>query len=153
MMTSSDRSNLEVFTAIAGFLFALGFWIRYQEQAVRHRPQASGVITASTILWESNGRRGKIVSPVIEYEFTYNGNSYRSSHWNRFNFSLGDLFSAQAVTSRYPVGATVTVFVNPRNPMKSVLECRPSALCWVPFVFGILFGLIFVLVLAVSLKR
>jgi hypothetical protein len=153
MITSDGRSSLEVLLTIAGFFFALGYWIRRKEQAFRHRPQTSGVITTSTTLRESNGRGGEIITPVIEYEFTYAGNSFKSSHWSLLNFSISNSLSAQAVTSRYPVGSTVTVFVNPRNPMKSVLECRPSSLCWVLFGFGILFLSFSMLVLMINLKR
>lgn len=93
------------------------------------------------------------VSPVIEYEFTHEGRSFRSSHWRLLNFSVGNSISAQAVTSMYPVGQSVTVLVNPRNPMRSVLECQPSWLCWVPFGFGISFVALSLLALVIFVTR
>ena len=142
MITSDAKLCLEIFMAIAGFSFAVGFWIRRREQAASSWQQTSGVIVTSTTLRQHAGR-GDEVTPVIEYEFTHDGRSFRSSHWRPLNFSVGNSASAQAVTSRYPVGSSVTVFVNPRDPMRSVLECRPSWLCWVPFGFGILFVAVF----------
>ena len=147
MITSDDRLVLEIFMGIAALSFAFGFWIRRREQAARDWPQASGLIVTSRTLREYAGRGREQVSPVIEYEFTHEGRSFRSSHWRPLNFSVGNSVSAQAVTSRYPVGSSVTVFVNPRNPMRSVLEYQPSWLCWVPFGFGILFAALFTMAL------
>jgi hypothetical protein len=145
MITSDDRLLLEIFMAVAGFSFAVGFWIRRREQAASSWPKASGVIVTSTTLRQYAGRGRDEVTPVIEYEFTQDGRSFRSAHWRLLNFSVGNSISAQAVISRYPVGSSVTVFVNPRDPMRSVLECQPSWLCWVPFGFGILFVALFTL--------
>jgi hypothetical protein len=153
MITSDDRLVLEIFMGIAALSCAFGFWIRRREQAARDWPQASGVIVTSTTLRQYAGHGTYEVSPVIEYEFTHDGRSFRSSHWRPLNFSVGNSISAQAVTSRYPVGQSVTVFVNPRNPMRSVLECQPSWLCWVPFGFGILFVALSALALYIFVTR
>jgi Protein of unknown function (DUF3592) len=153
MITSDDRLLLEIFMSIAAFSFAFGFWIRRREQAARDWPQASGVIVASTTLRQYAGHGTYEKSPVIEYEFSHDGRSFRSDHWRPLNFSVGNSISAQAVTSRYPVGQSVTVFVNPRNPMRSVLEFQPSWLCWVPFGFGILFVALSALALVVYVTR
>ena len=153
MITSDDRLVLEIFMAIAAFALAFGFWIRRREQAARDWPQASGVIVTSTTLRQPVGKGTYEVSPVIEYEFNHDGRSFRSDHWRPLNFSVGNPISAQAVTSRYPVGQSVTVFVNPRNPMRSVLECQPSWLCWVPFGFAILFVSLSGLVLYMFVTR
>lgn len=139
MITSDDKLLLEIFMGIAALAFAFGFWIRRREQAPRDWPQALGVIVTSTALRQPVGNGTYEVSPVIEYEFSHDGRSFRSNHWRPLNFSVGNSISAQAVTSRYPVGQSVTVFVNPRDPMRSVLEFQPSWMCWVPFGFGILF--------------
>ena len=153
MITSDDRLVLEIFMGIAALAFAFGFWIRRREQAARDWPQASGIIVASTTLRQYAGHGTYEVSPIIEYEFTHDGRSFRSDHWRPLNFSLGNSISAQAVTSRYPVGQSVTVFVNPRNPMRSVLEFKPSWLCWVPFCFGIMFVALSALALLIVLTR
>jgi hypothetical protein len=137
MIASDERLVLEIFMGMAALSFAFGYWIRRREQSARDWPQASGVIVTSTTLRQPVGNGTYEVSPVIEYEFSHNGRSFRSDHWRPLNFSVGNSISAQAVTSRYPVGQSVTVFVNPRNPMRSVLEFQPSCLCWVPFGFGI----------------
>ena len=138
---------------IAALSFAFGFWIRRREQAARDWPQASGVIVASRTLRKYSGHGTYEILPVIEYEFTHDGRSFSSSQWRPLNFSVGNSSSAQTVALRYPVGQSVTVFVNPRNPMKSVLECQPSWLCWVPFGFGIFFMGVSGLGLFISLTK
>jgi Protein of unknown function (DUF3592) len=138
-LNADDKIGIETLLTIAVASFALGFWIRRKEQAARDWPQTSGVIVASTTLRQYVRPGTYEVSPVIEYEFTHDGRSFRSDHWRPLNFSVGNSISAQAVTSRYPVGQSVTVFVNPQHPMRSVLEFQPSWLCWVPFGFGIFF--------------
>jgi hypothetical protein len=152
MITPDDRLLLEIFMGVAALLFAFGFWIRRREQAARDWPQASGVIVTSRterqcVGQAALGQSRYEVSPIIEYEFTHEGRLFRSSHWRLLNFSVGNSVSAEAVTSRYSAGSTVTVFVNPRNPMRSVLECQPSWLCWVPFGIGILFVALFTIAL------
>ena len=139
--------------AVAAFGFVFGFWIRRRERAAYDWPKASGVIVTSTTVCQYAGKGGEEVSPVIEYEFTHEGRSFRSSHWRLLNFSVGNSISAHAVTSRYPVGQSVTVFVNRRDPMRSVLECEPSWLCWVPFGFGILFVALSLFAVSIMMTR
>lgn len=145
-MNADDKVGLGVLFFISAVCFALGFWIRRKEGFARAWPQSSGVIMASKTVREYAGRGREQVLPVIEYSFDYQGQSFKSSHWRLGNCSVGNSASARVVTSRYPVGASVTVFVNPRQPLKSVLEHRPSSLCWVPFGFGILFLATFLLI-------
>src|SRR5579864_6272861 len=99
MIAPDERLLLEAFISIAGFSFALGFWIRRKEQAASKWPQASGVIVASATSRRQAGRGRNEVLPVIEYEFSHDGRSFRSSHWRPLNFSVGNPTSAQAVTS------------------------------------------------------
>jgi hypothetical protein len=136
------------FLGLAAALFALGFWIRSRERAARRWPQARGVIVASKRIGG-----GKETTPVIEYEFEYQGRSFKSSHWRYGNYTYGDPESAEAAIARYPAGLPVTVFVNVREPEKSVLETGAS-LFWVPFGFGLFFlGIAILAILAAAQKR
>lgn len=127
----------------AAALFTFGFWILRRERAARKWPQAAGVIVKSTT--EGGPKETR---PVIE--FKYQGQSYKTSHWRFGNYTMGDRMSAKAVTSRYWAGQPVTVFVNTRQPAKSVLETSAS-LCWVPFVIGFGFFLMAIAILAMLL--
>jgi hypothetical protein len=123
-------------SAIAILCFALGLWIRRREVAARKWPQAEGRIVTSRIV-TGPVRGGTTSEPVIEYEFKYQGRSFKSSHWRAGNFTIGNLATAQEVTDRYPAGSLATVYVNQRQPLKSVLEATSSSLCWLPFCCGI----------------
>jgi hypothetical protein len=147
-MNSDDRTALAVLLTLSAILFALGFWIRRREMAARRWPQVPGTIVTSKTDPPNPGRGvEKDVMPVIEYEFSYQGQSWRTSHWRFGNYTFGDRGSAEIVTSRYPVGLPVTIFVNVREPRKSVLEAKPSSLSWAPFWFGTLFLAISILVI------
>jgi hypothetical protein len=147
-----DKHGIEAFLIATGTFFALGFWILHREIAVRAWPQAKGKITKSDTLWQSIDRGNREVIPIIEYEFDYQGRLFKTSHWRIGNFSVGNSLSAEAVTSRYPVDASVTVFVNTRHLEKSVLESKLSILCWVPFTLGILFLAVSILLIVGSTK-
>jgi hypothetical protein len=146
-MDADGKLVIETLIAITAILFAVGFWIRRKESAGRAWPQSTGVIVTSKTVRAYVGRGSNDVFPVIEYEFDYQGRSFKTSHWRLGNYSVGNSESANAVTSRYPVGSSVTVFVNPRQPEKSVLEAGASSLCWVPFGFGIFFVALLILII------
>jgi hypothetical protein len=142
-LNADDKMGIEVLLTITAVLFALGGLIRYMESLPRKWPQSSGVIVRSEIVRQTvtAPRVGALIEafPAIEYEFNYQGRSFKSSNWRFGNFSIGNSIDAGTILSRYPVGSTITVFVNTRQPMKSVLEANPTALCWAAFGFGFLF--------------
>jgi len=99
-------------------------------------PQVRGTIVSSKVS-QYCGTKFAEDTPVIEYEFSYEGRSIRSAHWRAGNFSSGIPGSADDITARYPVGSTVTVFVNPKLPSDSVIEPGMTAWSWVLFGLGI----------------
>lgn len=58
--------------------------------------------------------------PFVEYEYTVAGKKYRCSRVSIAEKIAGT--EREAVLARYPVGATVTVFYNPKNPSQALLE-------------------------------
>ncbi|HTV42983.1 MAG TPA: DUF3592 domain-containing protein [Candidatus Sulfotelmatobacter sp.] len=133
-MNSDGGIAIAIGYAVAGAFFGLAYWIWRKETAARKWPRTAGVILASQCL---KGPKSSV--PVIEYEFAYQGQSFKSSHWRLGNYSTGTAgFStdAEAVARRYPVHRPVTVFVNPQDPTKSVLETKGS-LFWLPLSAGV----------------
>ncbi|MGA2749217.1 MAG: DUF3592 domain-containing protein [Verrucomicrobiota bacterium] len=142
-MTSENKGALESFIGVATVCFIIGLWIRHKERVSRNWPQSAGKIIVSRTERQPTGRPGQAqFVPVIEYQFTYRGQTFTSSHWRAGNYSLGDADSATAVVSRYPFESPVVVFVNPKNPAKSVLERSTTPLSWIPIGFGIGFLLL-----------
>ncbi len=141
-MTTGAKISLEVALSLSAVCLALGFWIRRKEVTTRRWPQTSGTIVTSRTERKYTGQGTEEVLPIIEYEFEYNGKSFKTSHWRIGNYSIGNDKSAQAVTTRYRVGTSVTVYLNPGEPTASVLEHGATPLSWIPIGFGIGFALL-----------
>jgi hypothetical protein len=128
--------HVSIFSGIGVSLLLFSLWIRWRESLTRGWAQVIGKVVLSRIDKEDNGHGAYQFVPVIEYNFEYGSKMFRSSHRCFGNYVTGRQAEAEAVVSRYPVGSTVTVFVNAKVPEKSVLE-HGSRLSWVPFAFGI----------------
>jgi hypothetical protein len=59
--------------------------------------------------------------PVVEYEYTLQGQRYTGSKLSMIERSYTQA-KAQKVLEKYPVGATVTVYRDPQNPGETLLE-------------------------------
>jgi hypothetical protein len=60
--------------------------------------------------------------PRIEYTYSYRGRAFRGQKVRSFSLMVNWRGPAQRDVARYPLGSTVTVFVNPANPWDPVLE-------------------------------
>jgi len=110
-----------------------------QELAPRNWQRASGIIIASSIVREYAGHGGYQFLPVIEYEYHYDGQTFKSSHWSPGNYISGRKAAAEAVVSRYPAGSGAEVYINPKHPVKSVLEFGPTFLSRMLITSGLVF--------------
>jgi hypothetical protein len=106
--------------------------------STRSWPRTPGSIVTSKIDRQYAGTGTYQNVPVIEYEFPYKKLVFRSSHWRVGNYASGIREEAETIISHYPAGSTVTVFVNAKEPAKSVLEHGTSPLSWMLIVFGII---------------
>jgi hypothetical protein len=118
---------------------AFGGWQIWRESAPRRWSKVSGTILSSRIDVTATSYGGKTFIPVIEYEYRFNDQSFKSSRCRVRNYVSGQSSDAEMIRSRYPAGSAVTVFVNPRHPEKSVLEYGVSPLSWVPIALGLIF--------------
>jgi hypothetical protein len=92
------------------------------QQASRGWLSTSGRVITSRV--QVSGGRYTSVSPYVLYEYEANGRLYQGAQ-----IRAGDKFmrsgssqDAYATVDRYPVGATVTVYYDPANPLESALE-------------------------------
>jgi hypothetical protein len=149
-MTSEDWILVEAVFALGTGSLLLGLWVLRKELSVRKWPQVSGTIVRSTTLVLPSPRGGEEVLPLIEYEFEYRGQSFKSAHWRIGNYSAGTRDTALEILSRYALGTAVLVSVNQDNPATSVLEHRITPLSWLPIAIGV--GLIFLSLLPLLSK-
>ena len=85
---------------------------------------ASGRIVTSETKSERHSSAGEATTvktmPLVEYEFSVGGQTWRGNR-----ISIGEDTggaNTEATLQRYPIGAVVSVYYDPGNPKKSVLE-------------------------------
>ena len=114
---------LKAFAPLIGLVFGailLGFGIINLSGSVASASwlPERGVVTRAVV--ETSGTRDRTTTPTIEYRYTRHDTTYTGT---RIRYGLVTApASARALVSRYRVGDTVTVYVNPRDPTKSVLQ-------------------------------
>jgi hypothetical protein len=66
--------------------------------------------------------------PYVKYEYEAGGTQYTNDKLRLgMVFSTSKLKTSQEAVTRYPVGRSVRVFINPANPADSVLEQKGSS--------------------------
>jgi hypothetical protein len=143
MPTDPDAILFLEFALGIGLLsLGLGAWLRHRELAPRNWLQVNGTIVASKIDTKPisvHGIARAVCIPVIEYEYRYEEQTFKSSRRRTGNYITGKNIYAEEVISRYPIGSSVTVFINPQKPATSVLEYGTTPMSWIPLGLGIFF--------------
>ena len=99
-----------------------GFW-----------PTTAGLIEVS----ESRRFRSGPASAQVSYSYEVDGRRYSSSRITTRDSSYEDIRFAMEAADRFPVGETVTVSYNRRNPSEAVLEAGYDLLADWFFVIGL----------------
>ncbi len=77
-------------------------------------------VTTSTST--SSSARNRTYSPVIEYQYEFNGRSYQSDTVYFGLMGTDDSSFAHGIRNKYPKGMMVTAYVNPDDPEEAALE-------------------------------
>jgi Protein of unknown function (DUF3592) len=137
--------------ALGILALAFGIWQLCRETAPKRWLRVPGKILTSKIdeklLSSGFARARKVYMPAIEYEYSHDQKSFKSSHWRIFNYSGGTTWHANQVISRFPPGKEVPVLIDPKRPERSVLEYGMTPMSWIPIGMG------FVLVLTACLTK
>ena len=119
------------------------FYTRRKVRQAESWSSTVGTVTLSTIDVHRSGGRNSIAYPHVRYSYQVLGREYEAN-----KIMLGARIGgsgAQKVIDRYPVGAQVTVFYDPRNPYEAVLEKKGPApwIMWLVLVIinVVLFGM------------
>ena len=106
-------------------LVGCSFGVRnaWNEYAATRWPTAPGVVTGSELRVSCGGRSGCTRMPDILYVYDVAGERFSSDRVT-FGGVVVDWTTPEAdqVVARYPVGASVIVYFNPRNHDEAVLE-------------------------------
>jgi hypothetical protein len=84
-------------------------------------PQAQGIITSSHLV-AGRFKQTKGYRAEIQYRYQAGATEYLSSRRSFENVHLATQAASQNVIDTYPVGKTVTVFYDPKNPASALLE-------------------------------
>jgi hypothetical protein len=137
---SPDAFTLSLMFGLVGSAtLAFGLWQRWREQRPRDWVPVAGTVTGSSTEKRYISRGYEYLTEV-EYEYSCNGQSFKSRRIRMSNYSLGTKQAAEAVSARYPVGANVIVLVDPEKPGSAVLEYGATLLSSVCIGLGLLLG-------------
>jgi hypothetical protein len=137
-----ERIPIWVVTFPFGILpFAFGLWRLAKEIKPRRWSRITGIIVSSCVVKQQvciRGTKGFVFIPLIEYEYSYKGEAHRSTRRNVSNYSSGSQTDASDSVRKYPVAASVTIFVDPNSPEQSVLEYSATPMSWIFTTLGVL---------------
>jgi hypothetical protein len=110
------------------FCFGLGYLImglleRHSVTVSQNWPATDGVVR-NFKTWKVSTEDDEKCKYDVEYEFSVNGQTYRS---HRVLFGKKELVEESAmprIAYRYQVGSSIKVFYNPQRPASAVLERR-----------------------------
>lgn len=141
-MNSNSLIICLVFWFIGLPTLGFGVWQLWREVAPRRWRQAPGTVVSSTIDRRYIANGGYQYIPKVEYEYQVNEQRFRSSRLCPVNYVTGGKEEAKEIRARYPVDSQVTVYFNPRNPGRSVLEFGAMGLSWICIGLGLLASMV-----------
>ncbi len=137
-----------VFMLVGIGLFFLGIQAWKNAEASRSWPSVQGKVISSEVTTRhshssgSHGGTSTTYGAEIIYQYSYQGQEYRSNKGGMMRSSSSEYSFADRTVRRYPPGTPVKVFVDPKKPSESLLT--PGAGWGEPamIVMGLIFGLI-----------
>lgn len=113
---------MAVFLAVGAGLSIWGWYILQNARASANWPMAEGVITESEVTHSEDSEGGDSYRPEVAYQYTV-GNRQHESYTIKFGEnSYSSRGRAEDIAATYAVGRQVTVYYDPEQPGRSVLE-------------------------------
>lgn len=84
-------------------------------------PSAGGTVISGEVAIVHSSKGASKSKPVIRYSFVVDGVEYESDRYSS-TMARGSSFWAKEVIDKHPAGSSITVYYNPENPAKSVLD-------------------------------
>jgi regulation of enolase protein 1 (concanavalin A-like superfamily) len=122
---------------LAVAFFGVAMW----SVVVAQRPSTWAPVSARVVRSQVE-YRGEEFAADIAYTYSFGGEEYAGSTAGSFQVVYNWRGPAERKCARYPDGATVTVFVDPRDPKRSMLEAPPRGAALVFLFVSIVFFLI-----------
>jgi hypothetical protein len=127
----------------AGLLIRL-VRLRGATRNARNWDKIEGVIIASEVDQPASHLSDDAtdVTPVIRYRYRINGHDLEGDRIRVGGVPMTTRLLAMQQVARYPLGARVDVYVNPKNPKRALLEPRAQNNIVGTIVFAVIFGVI-----------
>jgi hypothetical protein len=103
--------------------------------------ETPAVVTASDVR-SHRGDDSTTYRPYIAYAYTVDGQDYEGDRYDFWNVSSSGYDGKAAIVRAHPVGREIRIFVDPANPVESVINRQAG---W-GILFPTLFPLIFIVV-------
>jgi hypothetical protein len=126
-------AGLTALFAIGGALLTYrGFLHRSQGGISQEWPVTSGEILESAVREATTTGPGGVSEtnniPFVRYRYRVGKDEYTGSTISSgLSNTAGGPEQARTIVERYPIGSSVNVFYNPRNPQESILEKRTES--------------------------
>lgn len=125
------------FSSVGLGALTFGLWQLWQEISPRRWMRVPGTVVSSVTERQANGRGGYQYVTKVEYEYSYNDQTFRSSRRRASNYAFGWKTEAEAISLRYPLGGALTVLVDPGKPTRAALEYGVTPLSAICIVLGV----------------
>jgi hypothetical protein len=139
-----------IFLVIGAGLAYWGWNILQDARASSSWPTAEGLVTNSEVSHSSDAEGGDTYSPEVTYTYTVRDSLYENNTIKFGENAYDSRRTADRIAASYPSGKTVTVYYDPENPDRSVLEPGVSAGSYIVLGIGVLFILISLIIGPVS---
>lgn len=128
-----------IFLLIGAGLAYWGWNILQTAKASASWPTAEGIVTESEVSHSTDSEGGDSYSPEVTYRYQV-GNLFYENNTIKFGENAySSRRRAEQIAATYPVGRGVTVYYNPDQPDRSVLEPGVSAGSYIVLAIGLLF--------------
>ncbi len=128
-------------TLVLGLVFAGVFLPSFAESLrARRWTRVRGTVTGSFIAEGKTVDGPSSYAPEIQYTYEFEGRKFFGERISVIGTSAQHRGHAREVLARYPVGASVDVYVDPRKPSRAVLEPGVSWGSLLATVMGLAFA-------------
>ena len=138
----SSIFSMGIFLLIGIGLTYWGWNILQNARASESWPTADGIVTRSQVSHSTDAEGGDSYQPQVTYTYSAINSTYENNTIKFGENSYSSRKKADGIAASYPVGKNVTVYYDPQQPIKSVLEPGVSGGSYIVLGIGIFFILI-----------
>lgn len=112
-----------VFICAGGLIFF--FWAiptMHNAFASRSWPSVEGKVTTSQLITDTDSDGVKTYKAGIAYEYSIHGEMQKGVRVGFSDYGSSNISHAQSILTKYPIGAQVDIYYNPKSVQMAVLE-------------------------------